>query len=313
MTIETLERMAESVPDEMLPDLFPHGRVPSSCPVGQDPRVARLWIAARDHSFGWRYAQAFARRKRFLPITLPEQDRPVLEAHYYCRDPRRFGSDLIRRVMLLASPQSRQEAGVVRAMLLVRDLALDLIAERLRLPVEVVGAYEKLFFNVRDRMDDLMYLRALVYPDSRLARLTNRAPLDRHDGTQLLAQSALDNGAEHVLYLAGVGRGTPMSKQDARTQMEQSVLGQAAILAQNGFLDASELHQSITIARQLMSADKLGGQQDDEDPPPGQDIGNLLMRELTEARTRQIRDVASSQYRTEDVWRPALPTASEKD
>ncbi len=306
MTADTLQMMVDSISDEMLPDFFPGQRAPVACAAGASLEVARFILAYRDYGFGWKYAYAFARRGEFIPLEMDPEDRAIVEANYFCLNPERLGSPVIKRVMALSSPQLRQEAAVLQALLLVPRLSFEEIARQVSQPLEVVEAYHTLFFNIRSRMDDGMYLRHIVYPDSRLANLMSGRRPDREDAGRLLRESALTEGVSSVLYLAGVGNTPALEVSDARQQLERKIIGQAAILANNGWLDNANGHASITMARQLIQADKLGGNDDNGPRSPGSVIGALLLNDVKTLRLRQVGEQAHARA---EMLQSSMPAA----
>lgn len=292
VTAETLQSMVDSIPDSMLPEFFPGRRAPVACPAGASLEVARFILAYRDFGFGWKYAHTFARHGEFLPLEVDPDDRALVEANYFCLNPHRLASPIIRRVMALASPQLQQEATVLQALLLVRHMSMEDIAKKINQPLEVVEAYHTLFFNIRSRMDDGMYLRHIVYPNSRLSNLVQGRQPGREEAGTLLRESALTSDVTSVLYLAGVGNAPALEVSDARQQLERAIIGQAAILANNGWLDNEKGHASINMARQLIQADKLGGNDDSGPRSPGSVIGSIILGDMKRLRLQQVAERA---------------------
>jgi len=89
-------------------------------------------------------------------------------------------------------PANHQTASLLNALLICPDLSVEKIAGLIGLPLAVVEAYEGLFFNVRDRLDDRLYLARLVYPDSRYPGIETDAMTPQSDK---LLQAAYEFGS----------------------------------------------------------------------------------------------------------------------
>jgi len=138
--------------------------------------------------------------------------------------------------------------------------------------VPVCQAFEKLFFNVADRLDDEKFIRSLVYPSGRFVELS-----DDYTKTEsidnMMMRSAYNNGLDALMHWAG-GRDLFADVDSGRKfaeAMEAKIMANGAFLASNGYLHGSDI-KTIQHAKSIITAAKAGGQEAaDENPLPSAD------------------------------------------
>jgi hypothetical protein len=129
-----------------------------------DVQIHRRACALLDPAFPWKYAEAFAQLRQPLPEIVDEHY--IRAAHDHLS-----GSvihDEINEAQVLQHGRWVTKRGFLEALLLLPNLRLDEIAAHAGLTVPVVMAYETLFWNVRDRRDDAMFVNELCLPNTRL-------------------------------------------------------------------------------------------------------------------------------------------------
>jgi len=143
--------------------------------------------------------------------------------------------------------------------LVVADATREGAAVALGLDLDIVEAYETLFWNVVDRNADLTYLQTVVYPDGRLEEMVSGF-IQRANMDKLLHRLGYNSGIVDLSWGAGL-RLTPVNStsiQVAKEQNERLTLSIGALMLRN-FGHFHEQHPQVTSSRQLISAAKIGG------------------------------------------------------
>jgi hypothetical protein len=293
MTGKTLQRMAEFIPSEHLAEFFPAQRIPNMCAAGMEEKVARFLLAYKDPAFGWKFASYCARHKIPLPPVLERQDTPVYRAYVYSRNPKRYGDDHMIQALALTSHAMSSEAAVIKSLLLSRNTGTKEVAAKIGWPKEAVAIYEKLFYNIADRKEDLFYIRSLVYPGGRLSQFL-RKEFTLHEVNDVLARAGYDNGSDDVMYLAGLSDNIesmlPAAEQSKR--LEQVIMGVGLTMARNGWLNQTTRSNAFQHARALVQAGKLGGETGSKDAIDYETVGGAIMDDLKRLRITQIESSA---------------------
>ena len=170
---------------------------------------------------------------------------------------------------------------------LVENATIGAVSKLLKLDREVIAAYERLFFNVMSRRDDVLYIKNIVYPDGRMVELFDdylrNEPLGR-----ILTRAGWNNGTEDVLFLAGLRRPELLHKmansQDMAKRLEGIYMANGMITARNGWLNQGSHANGLRDAKNLISAAKAGGIQN-VDTNPLRKVGESMEEELLRTAT----------------------------
>ena len=140
---------------------------------------------------------------------------------------------------------------------------------------EVFEAYEQLFFNIRDRKNEALFIANLVYPDTRYVELSDNY-LKEEDKGKLLIRSAYNNGLGDAAYFMGLKTLdnitiSGLNSVDAASQLEAAIMVNGLFLARNGALNSR--NSGVAQARNILIAAKQGGQ--DTMNQDGEGIGSL--------------------------------------
>lgn len=290
MTASTINILASSIPADLLPALHIGGRTSNLDEDGFDAGVQRFLLRYRSLNFGWHYAQVCADnpgRMHVMNSYLPSDDSVVFRAYLH----HRFGYQYpdISAAKALLTPAMSTTRAMVEGLLVASDMTLARCATLTGLPLEVIRAYEKLFFNVIDRRKDIAYMQHVVYPHGRLVEMVEGYLFNTPLG-DIIRRAGYTNGADDVVYLLG---GAP----DAVNALEQSgdtrrlealIMSMGAVIARNGGLHQPGL-PGINHARQLITAGKLGGSQTDEHPMSSDMQGTLMDEVRTLQRPASMR------------------------
>lgn len=288
-----LQKMAALIGDDDLQDFFPDGRVPSLCAGGVEPKVARFILAYRDLSFGWKFAKWCADRGRRLPDFIFRNVPEVFRAWLYITNPRKFADEHLVQALALTTSEMHGENQLVRSLLVSRDTGLKEAARHLRWPVKTLQLYEALFFNVRDRIDDILYMRRVVFGNSsgRMADYL-RKEFSMGDANSLMMRAGYENGAKELMFLAGAGDNPydTLSSAEQAQRLEKTIMAVGIVQASAGFMNQGGRH-AFTHARTLVQAGKLsGGDTTHESILAGSSsIGEAIAADLIDTRMREIK------------------------
>lgn len=271
--------MVQLVPRQA-PALDPHG-------LGQvrHDSIARLLNAP---DVGCRVVDAFIQCGKPLPV---EIHNPWLNRLYDYRsseseDP--FGDFDIVQILGMRSTEEVYPA-LLKAYLLAPDIPFEHIAAHLSISVNLVEGFHTLFFNVRPRLQEPMFISSLLYPNGRQQEFQEDY-LATANWEIILLRSAFHRDFKAFFYLMGLQR-------RARTHDTASALEQVeAIIMNNAIVSADHLgglNQRHAVgfmnAKNIISSAKAGGQEDPsltEDPALGNmDIGKTIQDELLQIQS----------------------------
>lgn len=174
--------------------------------------------------------------------------------------------------------------------LVVAGATREAAAKMLNFDIEVIEAYETLFWNVVDRAEDLAYLQNLIYPSGRMEEMVNgymqNANLD-----SLLRRIGYNSGLEDLSWGAGL-RLSPVNSTSisvAKEQNERLTLSIGALMLRN-FGHYTEQHPQVISSRQLLAAAKIGGL--DESSQGGDDDFSKFAETLLNTDVQRLVDMA---------------------
>jgi len=183
----------------LLPRKAAYPPMPRRSPFQPRPTEAeRFAFALHDPAFGAHFVAAHLQTGHWLPATVHEW--PLLQLYVTRR--LKVAEPLLLEVESFRTEARRQERDLLEGLLLARSLNFAAIAGHLNIREEIVEAYEALFWNVRDRLDERGYLTALLYPEGVQAAVREAQPDAVGDRLRLRRVGAHDDAAE-VLSLAG--------------------------------------------------------------------------------------------------------------
>lgn len=210
----------------------------------------------KDLQFGWHIAHELLQANVPFPAFLRGDDLYVWRAYNYMKgneDP------VIAGAVALTSKGNEQTAATIKALLVADDITCDYVAKKLSIPVEIVKAYEKLFFNVLDRKKDHAYIASIVYPKGRMVEAMENY-LEETGIGDLMLRAGYTQGVAHVLYASGLGD-NPFASADASlgaATLDSIFMADGCIYAGLGWLHQRKNAMPIMNARLSMQAGKMG-------------------------------------------------------
>jgi hypothetical protein len=174
-----------------------------------------LQVTLSDFELGWNLASSFAAAARPLPDFVLSPS--IVRAHQACLDPGCLDNDLAT-ASELQMPQQRTVRDAIRGLLLCPEATDQSIGTALGVSPGVVRDFEALWWNVRDRRRDLLYMSQLLNSqDSALAQRQLKWGL---------------RGKTEWILLAGDISNPTLSDEQLRAQMVEMLLTEALELQQ---------------------------------------------------------------------------------
>lgn len=178
------------------------------------------------------------------------------------------------------------------------------IADTFGLPLANVIAYEKLFFNVVDRMEDHIFIANILYPEGRMVEAAQDY-LDKTGLDDIFLRMAYNNAPNVSLYMMGIGK-HPFRNFDAATgatELDRMFMQDGILYKAAGFQN-SDSCVPLKNARLSIQAGKMGnGEQKDAGGVMVEGdilkaeairISELKARARAEAHLQDIYDVPSA-------------------
>jgi hypothetical protein len=230
----------------------------------QQHKVAFL-LNYSDLQLGWNSARMFAQAHAKLPCYLTADDLWVWRAYLANCNPNKYFDPHIAEALALLDESMRFERHLVQAFLWCEDASTKDIAERTGLKEDTIIAYEKLFYNVRDRVADHGFLAKVVYPQGRLEELYDDYLANATFG-DLLRRTGYNCGKDYVSFMAGLRSKLiqDMAGADMAVRLERVIMANGYILASSGMINQRHNAQGLRTAQSMITAAKAGGTESQE-------------------------------------------------
>jgi len=229
----------------------------------------------RDTAFRWHFVRSFVDIDEPLPEEV--EDKYIKRLYKYLTGDHK-DEYVMAAVSIAKNMPDMYQAGL-KAMLLDPEATAEKISAIIGFEVPVVYIYEKLFFNVRDRLGEHAYIASIPYPDGRIGVVSAGEDYLRNPSEELM-RVGYNNGMEQAAYALGL-KNTVVTEDFANVakKLENLFMSNALFLAQNGYMDT--FHPGIQHAKQIIAAAKQGDSQDEvsEDIGAGA-IGQTISLEL---------------------------------
>lgn len=250
MNSERIRELMESVPGSvpLYRNTSSHLLDGGSQAEQQDP----VGYALLDPQFPWTYASAFAVAGQPLPREVKEDS--IWQAYAY----RRFNEpdDAVNRANLLRHSNWTTQRQFINAMLIIPDQSLWSVSKYTGVAVPVLEMYERLFWSVRDRLDDVLFMSKLVWPLTRRVLYQPDYFLNESPGL-LMLRAARDHGMDGLLVLFGATTTSKemsldmvASKLQTKTISESNALAMAGAINQRGLPVQQRAQGLLTAALQ---------------------------------------------------------------
>jgi len=255
---------------------------------------AAFMLSYSNLALGWKAAGMFAKAHEKFPVYLTAEDHWIWRAYLIHCNPDLYFDKHVSEAMALHDPEMKHERATLQAYLLSEDADIEDIAHLTSLDVDTIKAYEKLFYNVRDRFDDYLFLARTVYPHGRVEELYDNYLHNTTFG-DLIRRTGYNCGKDYVSFMAGIRSNLvqDMSSGDMAIRLERVIMANGFILATSGLLNQRQEAASVNSARGLIAAAKAGGQeQQDTSGFDDISVSSALRGELTRVGRHNLQEQA---------------------
>ena len=250
MTFSDIKKLLDILPDTSMyfKEVFNYS------PTLND--VNRFLCAYKDLMFGFRFVSALVMENIALPAYVDNEalNKLYMYLKYHHKD------DNIIYTTSLHHPSCRNIENCIKASLF-SNASFDEISEKLGLPKKVIEYYSDLFYNIRDRKSEALFIADIVYPETRMIEFDERYSKNEAFSTMLI-RSAYNNGLDDSLYLMGLSSSSDVFKSnstavESATKLEASIMANGLFLARNGYLN--QKNTGLSSAKNILIAAKQSG------------------------------------------------------
>ena len=252
--------------------------------------VATYAHSLNDPMFGWVFIKALLDQSQMIPDLVVES--PLLRTYAYHRYSNR--DPHVRQAFQLRTQTEKLKRAMLQCMLLIDKFSLEHIAAEMMMDLDVVEIYEMLFWNVRDRLHDKVYITSLLFPQSSQVLWVDNYHRDE-DFLNIAMRAAAQHGIETAKDFLGMGNPTSEFNAEGHAKaFESQVLSTAMYAARLGLLHQKDA-PAIAGGRLMVQSTKMGGNiSKDDDSRVG--LGSFGMRPATLEHFRRIAE-PDVQYR----------------
>lgn len=253
MTRKAIERLLPHIPAAA-----PYfSNLPSLCSdeVSPDRQIELAAHALHDARFGWHFVVGYHR----LGVQLPEAAtaQPWLTLAYHALRTG-FTPEVLSACQSLETSDQRLTRAVLKCLLLEGQRTPAEADQWLKLPLGTAQAYNDLFFNVRDRLDEEIYLTHLIWPEGRRSEL-HQTYLQSEDQETLMLRVTRDHGLQSALKLAGFASLEKLDGVTGASRLESALMTNAVQLAEWGGLNQSRPLPGLSHAKGVLIAVRGSG------------------------------------------------------
>lgn len=267
--------------------------------------VNKFLCAYKDLAFGYHIIKALIKDHIQLP---PDIDEDILYSTYMFEKYNEEDWDIIQAISFTHPSNKTMEDAIKAA--IISDTSFEDLEKIYGISKRALYAYEQLFFNIRDRKKEALFIANLVYPDTRFVELNDNY-LKEEDRGRLLIRSAYNNGLADTSYFIGLKNmenliSAGMTSVDAASQLESAIMVNGLFLARNGAMNTR--NSGISQAKGILIAAKQGGQDTANTDLEG--VGSLgdmalqalrdMTREDLEIRSQAIADATMKEFADAD-------------
>ena len=302
MNFSRIQQYAWYLPE---PDIDPWLSIhPVLATLPHKRRVLTLGHNYASVSFGWEFVHHMAMNGKPLPPILDDQDMALHRAYWFIRTGHKPSMDPVMKGVLALRycDEFRMQKNTIHGYMVCKltgqHQTYHQLSEMLGgVSLEVLETYEKLFFNIKDRLDDTAFIRNLVYPTGRMVEYNPEYRMLETE-EKLMMRAAYNNGLRMLLHLAGARDWFDKdgSAAEFAKKCEAYTMAQCLTLQGIGMGGAREIPY-IRAAHGMIQSSKMGGGIDDTGGQYVTSIGELLMDSLHTVK----RDIMSGMQRAKGV------------
>lgn len=240
----------------------------------------------KDLAFGYHFVKTLVDSKIELPLTVDEE--AIIDTYKFLKF-NIFNPDIVFAISL-THPTNKSMEDTLKAFL-ISDEPYSKLSKITGLKEDIIKIYEQLFFNIRDRKQEALFIANTVYPDTRLVEIADNYTKNEDYG-KLLMRSAYNNGIEDAAYFSGLKSDSFItsdinSSAEMAQKLEVAIMANGYFLARNGYLNTKS--SGITHAKGILIAAKQGGQGNSMEDTEGAGIlGDAMMDTFLDIKSEEM-------------------------
>lgn len=284
MTFERIQQLIQTLPSNSsyFEDIYNY--------TTEVPEVNKFLHAYKNLRFGYCYVHSIIEDGQKLPDLVEE------EALIKLYNLLKFGisdSDILFAISLTDMTNKNME-DTIKAMLM-SDASYEEISKITAIPPKVLELYGELFFNIRDRKKEALFIANVVYPNSRMIEQMEGYTKNEDFG-KLMLRAAYNNGIEDVAYFSGLKTesliSSGMTAADAASRLENMIMLNGLFLSRNGFLNQRNA-TGVAQAKNIIMASKQSGQDNtsSQDLEGVQSLGEQALLTLKEIKGPEVEEL----------------------
>lgn len=241
-TLTTIQHLIQTVPDEMLPQFNLGGIADTAVPglPGIDAGTTRQVIAFKQVDFGWKFCQIVAGTGLEFPVLHDREDDVLFRAWVHLLNPQASTDFEIRTALTFMTKRREHDRRALKAALISPDCTVEKAAAIAQVDPVVVRIFEKLFFNIIDRKNDIMYVMSILFPSGRNVEL-NQGYMVKENTESLVMRAGWQNGVDDALFMAGGSNKAlqEIARSNSTSELENTLMGYGMLMARNGGMGQS--------------------------------------------------------------------------
>jgi hypothetical protein len=173
---------------------------------------------------------------------------------------------------------------ILKAYLLATELSFDKVADLTRIPLDVINGFYDLFFNVRGRLNEPLFVSRNLYPHGRRKEF-DKAYKKEEDWKLILLRCAFHKDFDAFYYFLGARKRPPEMGLESAVQLVENMIMTNAVVAGDhlGGLQQRD-NTGFNNAKALISSSKIGGSKSEggsADPLlGGEDVSSSIVDDL---------------------------------
>ena len=249
----------------------------------RDKQLRKYSRYYKERKFGWKFIKSMIYQKKPLPPIADMSDEWLWRASRFETDPR-YKDKAIFNAVQLTYPDFKLTREALEGLLISNNSDIHKIAAITSINIDTIEAYEQLFFNIRDRRNEALYLAEIVYPNGRLVECMDNY-LRNENLANLLMRAGYNNGMADVLHFAGAPSNLMYSMLEVETagKLEALIMANGFLIARNFLVNQSRDASGLFNARSLIQAAKAGGQEA-EAPSEWANAGSSMKAQMVELK-----------------------------
>lgn len=228
--------------------------------------------------FGWDLVSDLVQNGEPFPSIVDSDDNWLWRAYLYLQG---YYDPSIAGAISITLASNRRTRDLLHALFVDKGTDMATVAKMSNIPIGIVFAYEKLFYNIMDRRTDTKFLAEIVYPDTRLVELFEPYMKEEAFGN-LLQRMGFNSGTNELMYFMGQADNPfdLLHGHESANRLEALIMSQGYLYARSGFANQRSNAQMLHRSQALLTAAKQAGS-DTEEQSAFQAVGSALYDEFS--------------------------------